>query len=46
MQALFAALISVIRETSGDVVIGDDVIYRAYNRARQSQAIVTGGAVF
>ena len=46
MQALFAALISVIRETSGDVVIGDDVIYRAYNRARKSQAIVTGGAVF
>lgn len=43
MQALFAMLISVIRETSGDVVIGDDVIYRAYNRARQSQAIVTGG---
>lgn len=44
MQALFASLIDVIRETGGDVVIGDDVIYRAYNREQQSQAIMRGGA--
>lgn len=45
LTALFGALIRAIQENGGPVIIGDDTIYRSYNRARQSQAIVTGGVV-
>ena len=44
LTALFGALIRAIQENGGPVIIGDDTIYRSYNRARQSQAIMTGGA--
>lgn len=45
LTALFGALIRAIQENGGPVIIGDDTIYRSYNRARQSQAIMTGGVV-
>lgn len=38
------AIVQAVQENGGDLVIGDDTIYRSYNRARQSQAIMTGGA--
>lgn len=39
------AIVQAVQENGGDLVIGDDTIYRSYNRARQSQAIMTGGVV-
>lgn len=47
LDAIHAAareIVQAVQENGGDLVIGDDTIYRSYNRARQSQAIVTGGA--
>ena len=44
INAAAASIVRAVAENGGDLVIGDDVIYRSYNRARQSQAIVTGGA--
>lgn len=38
------AIVQAVQENGGDIVIGDDTIYRSYNRARASQAIVMGGA--
>lgn len=38
------AIVQAVQENGGDLVIGDDTIYRSYNRARQSQSIMTGGA--
>lgn len=37
------AIVQAVQENGGDLVIGDDTIYRSYNRARQSQAIMKGG---
>ena len=45
LTALFGALIRAIQENGGPVIIGDDTIYRSYNRARQSQSIMMGGVV-
>ena len=44
INAAAASIVRAVAENGGDLVVGDDVIYRSYNRARQSQAIVTGGA--
>lgn len=38
------AIVQAVQENGGDIVIGDDVIYRSFNRARQSQSIMLGGA--
>ena len=38
------AIVQAVQENGGDIVIGDDVIYRSVNRARQSQSIMLGGA--
>lgn len=38
------AIVQAVQENGGDIVIGDDVIYRSFNRARQSQSIILGGA--
>ena len=45
LTRLVTLVIQAIRENGGPVIIGDETIYRSYNRARQSQAIVTGGLV-
>lgn len=45
LTRLVTLVIQAIQENGGPVIIGDDAIYRSYNRARQSQAIVTGGLV-
>ena len=37
-------IVQAVQENGGDIVIGDDVIYRSFNRARQSQSIMLGGA--
>ena len=37
-------ILAELHNSSGDIVIGDDVIYRSFNRARQSQSIMLGGA--
>ena len=44
IQAAARAIVQAVQENGGDIVIGDDTIYRSYNRARASQAIVMGGA--
>ena len=36
-------IVQAIENNGAEVVIGDDVIYRSYNRARDSEAIVRGG---
>lgn len=38
------AIVQAVQENGGDIVIGDDIIYRSFNRARQSQSIMLGGA--
>lgn len=45
LKEMIGMLIRAIQENGGPVIIGDETIYRSYNRARQSQAIVTGGVV-
>lgn len=45
LTALVGTIIRAIQDNGGPVIIGDETIYRSYNRARQSQAIVTGGLV-
>lgn len=45
LTRLVALVVQAIQENGGPVIIGDETIYRSYNRARQSQAIVTGGLV-
>ena len=45
LTRLVTLVIQAIQENGGPVIIGDEAIYRSYNRARQSQAIVTGGLV-
>lgn len=44
INAAARAIVQAVQENGGDIVIGDDTIYRSYNRARASQAIVMGGA--
>lgn len=43
VNAAARAIVQAVQENGGDVIIGDESIYRSYNRARQSQAIVMGG---
>ena len=45
LTALVGAIIQAIQDNGGPVIIGDETIYRSYNRARQSQAIMMGGVV-
>ena len=45
LTRLVTLVVQAIQENGGPVIIGDETIYRSYNRARQSQAIVTGGLV-
>lgn len=45
LTRLVTLVVQAIQENGGPVIIGDETIYRSYNRARQSQAIVTGGFV-
>lgn len=42
--AVLNNILAELHNSSGDIVIGDDVIYRSFNRARQSQSIMMGGA--
>lgn len=42
--AVLNNILAELHNSSGDIVIGDDVIYRSFNRARQSQSIMLGGA--
>ena len=44
INAAARTIVQAVQENSGDIVIGDDVIYRSFNRARQSQSIMLGGA--
>ena len=44
ITAATRSIVQAVQESGGEVVIGDDVIYRSYNRERSSRAIVTGGA--
>lgn len=44
INAAARAIVQAVQENGGEIVIGDDTIYHSYNRARQSQSIVTGGA--
>lgn len=44
ITAATRSIVQAVQESGGEVVIGDDVIYRSYNRERASRAIVTGGA--
>lgn len=37
-------IVTAVQQSGGDLYIGDDVIYRSYNREQESQAIVRGGA--
>lgn len=39
------AIVQAVQENGGDIIIGDDTIYRSYNRARQSQSIMMGGVI-
>lgn len=41
--AVLNNILAELHNSSGDIVIGDDVIYRSFNRARQSQSIILGG---
>lgn len=43
VDAAARAIVQAVQENGGDVIIGDESIYRSYNRARQSQAIMMGG---
>lgn len=46
LDAIFAAarlIVEAVRESGGDLYIGDDVIGRAYDRYRTDMAIVRGG---
>lgn len=45
LTALVGTIIQAIQDNGGPVIIGDETIYRSYNRARQSQAIMMGGVV-
>ncbi len=42
--AVLNNILAELHNSSGEIVIGDDVIYRSFNRARQSQSIMLGGA--
>lgn len=44
INAAARAIVQAVQENDGDIVIGDDVIYHSFNRARQSQSIMLGGA--
>ena len=44
INAAARAIVQAVQENGGDIVIGDESIYRSYNRARQSQSIMLGGA--
>lgn len=44
INAAARTIVQAVQENGGDIVIGDDVIYRSFNRARQSQSIMMGGA--
>lgn len=45
LTALVGTIIRAIQDNGGPVIIGDETIYRSYNRARQSQSIMMGGVV-
>ena len=45
LTRLVTLVVQAIQENGGPVIIGDETIYRSYNRARQSQAIMMGGVV-
>ena len=45
LTALVGTIIQAIQNNGGPVIIGDETIYRSYNRARQSQSIMMGGVV-
>lgn len=42
--AVLNNILAELHNSSGDIVIGDDVIYRSFIRAWQSQSIMLGGA--
>lgn len=44
ITAATRSIVQAVQANGGEIVIGDDVIYRSYNRERASRAIVTGGA--
>lgn len=44
VNAAARTIVQAVQEKGGEIVIGDDVIYRSFNRARQSQSIMLGGA--
>lgn len=44
INAAARTIVQAVQENGGEIVIGDDVIYRSFNRARQSQSIMMGGA--
>lgn len=44
INAAAHTIVQAVQENGGEIVIGDDVIYRSFNRARQSQSIMMGGA--
>lgn len=43
INAAARTIVQAVQENGGEIVIGDDVIYRSFNRARQSQSIMLGG---
>lgn len=45
LTALVGTIIQAIQDNGGPVIIGDETIFRSYNRARQSQSIMMGGVV-
>lgn len=45
LTRLVTLVVQAIQENGGPVIIGDETIYRSYNRARQSQSIMMGGVV-
>lgn len=44
INAAAHTIVQAVQENGSEIVIGDDVIYRSFNRARQSQSIMLGGA--
>lgn len=44
INAAARTIVQAVQENGGEIIIGDDVIYRSFNRARQSQSIMLGGA--
>ncbi len=42
INAAARTIVQAVQENGGEIVIGDDVIYRSFNRARQSQSIMLG----